>query len=161
MERLLRRVRGEDLAGGPTPPAPTVTQEAPRPASAAEVKEETKQEESVEKLDEASYAPRSTAPESSSNLRAMRDLANDSARSAISTHAQRAYAVSVRRKRLMGWSAGTLCSVGALMFTLGNNLCGALVIPAAVVCYLWLRQSNSAAQRLQSATMPLSTPAGD
>ncbi|MCS7465695.1 hypothetical protein NZK35_03280 [Stieleria sp. ICT_E10.1] len=92
MSRLLQRVQGDDQPKQPAPPAPPSV-----PAA------ETEQDDSAMELDESDEAeldqsqpvepsikdsvplvPRSQAPELSRNLSAMRELANQSARNAVS-----------------------------------------------------------------------------
>lgn len=95
MNRLLARVRGDQ-------PEPAVAVPAPVPASQTERKPITEVSWQAEREPEASeapaevspeddseYMPRRSAPERSDSLAAMRSLANDSARSAIASHAKR------------------------------------------------------------------------
>ena len=139
MEQLLRRVRGGLDAEKPSDSA----------AKSAGVEQETKEPEpELEKLDPETYKPKSEAPEKSSSLQAMRDLANDSARSAISTHAQGDYVVSVVRKRYFAWAAGAVAAASTCMLVLGSRMFAGLLIPSALLCVLWLRQSKDAAERL-------------
>lgn len=88
MNRLLKRMHGDDSE--PEPPAPsaparqepaasqptlTSYEEVPETPAVEEVKQDV--------LLESEYVPRSSAPEHSGNLSAMRELANSSARQAI------------------------------------------------------------------------------
>jgi hypothetical protein len=78
MDRLLKRVRGDSPANAGTWKQPAADQAAtPAPAPEAPSEASLKKEE---------YLPRSPAPEQTSNLSAMRELANDAARHAIERH---------------------------------------------------------------------------
>ncbi|MCA9175361.1 MAG: hypothetical protein KDB14_12845, partial [Planctomycetales bacterium] len=149
MEQLLMRVRGgateKPAAEAPVSKPKAKKEPAARPAPAP----------AREKLDLETYRPNSEAPEKSGSLRAMRELANDSARDAISQHAERDYAISVTRKRWMAWSAGGVSSIATAMFVLGNQIAGLLVVPSAIVAAMWLRQSQRAATRLKEAKAQL------
>jgi len=119
MARLLDRVRaGTGQLGGPTayvpsaPPAPAPTPAAPCPAQVADPPPETPDPEPDEKKE---LSPRAVAPERSVNLRAMRDLANQSAQAAIDHHT---------RRRLLGLAA--------------NKLLVAIVALAAGAILLWV-----------------------
>ena len=89
MAQLMQRMQGgpPGVAKVQTPVS-TSAKPASKPQQPA-VKKEPKVEEPVDVLDPSEYKPRSCAPEQTSNLAAMRDLANQSARSAISTSTQR------------------------------------------------------------------------
>jgi hypothetical protein len=92
MARLLKRVRGEDDPGAPRPqrteavyaPPPRASDAAAKPSPAQQAKQI-----SINIVEPDSqpgeYLPRSQAPELTTNLKAMRELANESARTAIHT----------------------------------------------------------------------------
>jgi hypothetical protein len=85
MDRLLKRVRGAAPAGAPAAPAA-------KPAALAEAEvplEEAPAAADGELPENDNYSPRRTAPELSTNMSAMRDLANTAARSAIDRHVRK------------------------------------------------------------------------
>ena len=96
MAQLMARVGGSSQ-----PATPPIKPEQPKPAQAAaaaaspspaatNAAPEQTQERSVP-LDPAEFVPRAVAPEASSNLRALRAVANTSARSAIDRHQRRSF----------------------------------------------------------------------
>jgi hypothetical protein len=140
MERLLGRIRGEHGNERSTPvkcePAPQETppveEQEPPQMPAAPPSEET--------LDETEYVPRSAAPERSSNLAAMRELANESAHSAINTCFRRRRRSFVFGKVLLALFA---VAVAATVVTIGDirqnaTLYGALV--ASIMAGAWVLQ---------------------
>jgi hypothetical protein len=94
MNRLLRRVQGQsDARAGiqsepVVRPEPVVTEQrsaAPNPATT----EDAAEPEKFDSTESTPYTPRSHAPEKTSDLAAMRELANSSARTAIAESARR------------------------------------------------------------------------
>jgi hypothetical protein len=103
MHRLLERSRAP-IDGPDQQPLP-----AKAPARQESVQTSRHEEQSV--IAEADYRPRSTAPELTSNLSAMRELANDNADSAIDTFARQNNAEQSSAKIKI---AGFLAIVGAV-----------------------------------------------
>ena len=90
MTQLLKRVgSGPGMLPAPAPPTPKQIREAKAKAAAetqlARRKEETKP------LEPGEFIPRAVAPEAQSNLMALRDVANTSARNAIDKHQRRSF----------------------------------------------------------------------
>jgi hypothetical protein len=122
MNRLLQRVRGDDIGSSYRAPAPatrtvgppTRTSPAPalRPAPAAPApKPEAASRSSAsgpappsETMSPEEFVPRSQAPERSERLAAMRDLANSSARSAIGRYTRTRWLVNALIR--LGLTAG-------------------------------------------------------
>jgi hypothetical protein len=90
MERLLKRVKGDSTPISSAAPMKfkpaTAAPPAAVPATTAPPAEQTAYDRQVESEE---YSPRRTAPELSTNLTAMRDLANSAARSAIDRHVRK------------------------------------------------------------------------
>lgn len=87
MDRLLKRVRGESTTStGTWKQSYTEAAPAAEPVNAAPPEPES---EPVVTLPQEEYVPRSKAPELTSDLFAMRELANSAARSAIDQHVRR------------------------------------------------------------------------
>lgn len=88
MARLLKRVRGDGVADhgntGSAKPTPTAAK-----ASAAQPTAPVKPIEPMQPINADEFIPRCAAPEQTSDLAAMRELANSAARSAISSHAKK------------------------------------------------------------------------
>lgn len=106
MNQLLKRASGDS-----SPPDTTV--EAPKTV-VQETVEEVPEEVAV--MDASEFVPRSQAPET--NLRAMRELANQSARSAIDRHAKRRVGSSATSNVIISIS---LMMVGAMVAAFGNH----------------------------------------
>jgi hypothetical protein len=88
MQRLLQRVSGDSDQPSRYVPPPSTTP-SDQPAAAPEEVEEPVAVVAETPFDPTTYVPRSTAPELSANLAAMRKLANTSARSAIDSSSKR------------------------------------------------------------------------
>jgi hypothetical protein len=116
MNRLLRRVQGQPLEETPPPAAVSaVKSSAKQPIADTETAKPVK-----ERFDPSKpLIPRSQAPEKSSSLSAMRELANASARIAIS----RSVRVQTRDTQIKGMVSLT-CAIGAI-------LCG-------IACYFFI-----------------------
>ncbi|MEM9587734.1 MAG: hypothetical protein AAGA03_10685, partial [Planctomycetota bacterium] len=129
MNRLLQRVQT-----GPEPPAPAqapVTQTAPTtdelPETTDTSEEITSAESTSQPIDPAEpLVPRSQAPEKNSNLSAMRELANYSARSAIS----RSTKIQTRNTQMRAFgrfaSAGAAVICGMAVFVAISGVFGTL-----------------------------------
>ena len=137
MNRLLQRVQqqsGDESA----PAAPKPKAETPKPAETpvqAESVEYDIEPEVVEPVDpNAPLIPRSQAPERNSNLSAMRELANESARSAVErsaksqSHSSRVQAMV----KFMQAVVAVICGIAAVAFVAH----GMLKIVAAVAALL-------------------------
>jgi len=109
MQQLLRRTRGtSETEGGSTLPLKLASAPSPGGASTGAVPDRDAANEAADKAggkssvegDEkpVSLSPRAAAPEQPSNLRAMRELANESARSAITSSTRRQSLRAVRVK---------------------------------------------------------------
>lgn len=152
MQRLLQRVSGESESRPHSSPAkqslpivsPVVCE---MPAEKASITAEP----IVEPFDPSTYVPRSTAPEASSKLAAMRELANSSARSAIHTSTKRRHAKHLSGKLGMsifavaaaislGWLA--LQTHSTLSFYAAIGACVAGLLWGLHAGYLWLRKSR-------------------
>lgn len=109
MQRLLHRVRGEsDSPASKEQPvvktSPTVAREqAPTPAESEEIKSQ------------GPYVPRAAAPERAATLQAMREVANESRRSALDQH-DRSQTQLLRYMKLGTAVAGYACGVGLYLF---------------------------------------------
>jgi hypothetical protein len=131
MTQLMQRVRGkseQDLPPAPkrrpAPAAPATkvvaaAPSAPASLSKAVVDERVKSDVPCKLETLRSLPARSAAPEQSSSLQAMRELANQSARSAIDTSALRRWQANVRAK-----FAVSVCSVvgGGALLTFSSGL---------------------------------------
>lgn len=100
MDRLMKRVRGDGGAGqsswkASSSLAPPASAPTPEPVAAPEPTP------AISDSQPAEYSPRRTAPELSTNLSAMRDLANSAARTAIDQHI-RQHTSRRATKRLFG-----------------------------------------------------------
>lgn len=137
MAQLMQRMQGGPAAAksAPTKPQPT--------SRSAEKVEKPKAEKPVEEpqevLQASEYKPRSSAPEQTSNLAAMRDLANQTARSAIKTSSSKMrWAYAGARIGMALFFFG----VGAVMLYMTNSLFGPMflgslvtIIGGGVLCY--------------------------
>jgi hypothetical protein len=125
MARLLKRVRGDDDSSS-SPLATTASDSPPvgKPAT------ESLQQPSfvVEFMAEASeFRPRSQAPELSTNLQAMRELANESARTAIDSSTRRRGSSAAGGKFLL---AAVALVIGVVLLFVPSMyaFCGAVVL---------------------------------
>jgi hypothetical protein len=135
MARLLQRVRGDDqpASAGARRTEPAYVPPPRVTSTASTLPKETKQISInvVESDDKPSdFLPRSQAPELSSNLKAMRELANESARTAIHTSARKRGGASAASKFFV---AGVAIALGVVLLlvarSLGNlALCGAAAL---------------------------------
>ncbi|WP_250928081.1 FHA domain-containing protein [Aporhodopirellula aestuarii] len=126
MNRLLQRVQGQP-SSSPTSPAPVapkkvakpvepVAKEVPSATSETNENEVTSKEQPVAPDPDAPLVPRSQAPERNSDLSAMRELANASARSAI-TRSHQTQSHTTRMQAMMKFGqAGIamLCGLAAV-----------------------------------------------
>ncbi|MCA9191864.1 MAG: hypothetical protein KDB03_08880 [Planctomycetales bacterium] len=139
MQRLLERMRGGDStplakpSGGKSTPKPTVnTQPKDTVATTQPLPVET-----TEPFDPSKYLPRVTAPEKSQNLAAMRELANNSARTAIIKSARQRHVTTLFLKLAVA-VIGAI--VGSVLITInGFNLNIGLVATVAsfLVALIW------------------------
>jgi hypothetical protein len=91
-----------------------------------------------EPFDPAKYIPRSTAPELASNLAAMRELANSSARGAIDTSKKRRQTRSAGNKLLMSMLAfASAVSLGWLSMRTHSAISYYAALSAGAAAFLW------------------------
>lgn len=130
MNRLLQRVQGRSEGAPPSAtsvesavPAASATGAAqpvkpptagPEPTTAAPEPTTAAPEPSTEAEPEAPYVPRSQAPERSTNMAAMRELANTSARTAIQRSMSRQQHLIIIRK--LAQSVGAILIGGVFLF---------------------------------------------
>ncbi len=142
MSRLMNRVRGTDDRDEPRQRVePTIERspvteytevaKVPRPAPKPE----------AEKFNPEEYKPRSQAPEMADRMTAMRSLANDSARTAIASHAKRSWS-SVMQLKLLVSVFAFVCVVASLFFFWGDFLLMTLgsLVGVGVLAY-WTRNA--------------------
>ena len=126
MERLLQRVRG-DAGDAPKPaaPAPAPAYQASQPAPAEESHSEpaaaVSDKPPAALVNPEEFVPRSQAPEMTSDLAAMRELANSAARSAIAKH---------QRKTTGKHVTGRLVGIGVVLAASGALAYWAWSIPS-------------------------------
>jgi hypothetical protein len=127
MARLLKRVRGEEPSPSPLggvqqvyspPPSPAITpkpQERPK-----EVKQAPESTNTAESSEPQAYVRRTQAPESTSNMKKMRELANESARTAIDQSTRK------RGARVFGKLvlAALAAAIGVVLLLLGTTYGG-------------------------------------
>ncbi len=148
MSQLLARARG----GEPAPPAPVNVvrtaveptwkpNQAKRPAAAEPPGDGPIQ-----------YLPRSQAPEQGSKLSAMRELANDSTRSAIATHAKMSGFDMANAKRIAGMAAFGFSGLALLYITVQPvwSILGAL--GGIGIGSFWFWQARNLKRRAESST---------
>ncbi|MBC8353263.1 MAG: hypothetical protein H8E66_14795 [Planctomycetes bacterium] len=122
MARLMKRVRATDDEDLPTLSAEPAAERSP----VTEYTEVTPVAPPVEelepdKMNSEEYKPRSQAPEMADRMTAMRSLANDTARSAIASHAKRNWSSVMKLKLIV--SVFTFVAVlASLIFFRGNPL---------------------------------------
>lgn len=148
MQRLLNRVRGTDsgLSVGAIQTSPT---EERTPVTEIEIPAVEPQPAAEDlKLVPEEYVPRSQAPELNANLAAMREIANDSRRRNILTHAQRTSDTASGGK-LMSAIAGFAVALASVFF-LDNypRFAAAVLATSLTVACVCLWQSLSLRWRL-------------
>lgn len=152
MQRLLKRVSGENESRPHSSPAkPSLPIVSPVVRETPAEKPTIAAEPHVEPFDPSTYVPRSMAPEASSKLAAMRELANSSARSAIHTSTKRRHAKHLSGKLGMSiFAVAAAISLGWLALQTHSTLSYYAAIGACVAGllwglhagYLWLRKSR-------------------
>jgi hypothetical protein len=166
MERLMQRVRGDSPPPSPAqrlqsaPPKPAVSESAkapPAPGPAAPAAAPPQPGEPGE------FVPRSTAPETGSNLSAMRELANTAARSAIDHHIRR-HTNRQAMGKLLG--AGVCLAAGGFLGYTAWQQPTSLTIAGATLSLslaaLWFAtglRNLSKARQLDRSTDPAPAPA--
>ena len=113
MERLMQRVRGDSASTGRPPTLAVLHEVLAKEAQQESAPAETQAPAEQQVVTAEEYLPRSQAPEQSSDLAAMRELANTAARGAIQKHYQKSDNKVV---------AGKLFAAGILL--LGSALLG-------------------------------------
>jgi hypothetical protein len=119
MSRLLQRVGGAGPEGAPLDFGSQAKILAPAPALASEAQTTAADTEMVVTPSDAEFTPRRPAPELSSNLAAMRALANDTTRTAIASHEDRSATVRVKTRILVCFLA--LMMIAALMLVFASH----------------------------------------
>ena len=89
MKQLMQRVGGHAVPSPPEEPSPEET--APVEVAADSDKPKTVTTSQTTPLDPSEFLPRAVAPEATSNLKTLREVANTSARSAIDKHQRKRY----------------------------------------------------------------------
>jgi chromosome segregation ATPase len=158
MSRLLRRVRGEGPAPAvpyqfPTQSPPSSPTEPQAVKSASPVVDETVPPDAETQA--TPYRPRATAPELTTNLKAMRELANSACRTAIAKHQKRRGGREVLG-RLIGVGLALVASglAAGVALVFNSWLAGfAALVGVVAVAYWTLRTIVSAFQimRLSSS----------
>jgi hypothetical protein len=139
MSRLMERVRGgtgrtESPARRPQNTTPQAAPEAPRAVEVKAAETSTPVPVTPRPPEPVERAPRKAAPEKEVGLSAMRELANLSAKNAISQHARRQMIVSTRDKLLVA-VAGLV--VGAVMLWFwGRPLAAPLTFYSAIASFI-------------------------
>ena len=161
MARLMQRLRGGEAANQDPVPStfagstPEPATEAPAPDPAAETQPAPDVVEPSapveEPIEPSEYKPRNQAPERGAGLDALRDLANSSARSAISTHK-----VKTDGKAAIGKAiAAGLALLGAAAFVCWQGYNGTVGLAgtgiALVVAMIWGLQAVVLTWRAQYA----------
>jgi len=138
MSRLLSRARGSGGAEGSSVTAPeTVSKRQPDPPTSPAHEEFTRPDslpKATPRRKPVELSPRAIAPEKTTGLSAMRELANLSSQSALSRHARRQMAQMVRTK--LAVAAAGLVAGGLLIWMWRRNVTGPVVFYAALVSFL-------------------------
>jgi hypothetical protein len=116
MTRLLNRARGRDNAD-PVAPAKPAAEPVPTP-KLQEVRKapQAAREEPIATIAMEEYKPARQAPEAASNLHAMRELANETRRTAIASHAKRNWSSVMKLKLLVSIFAALAVSASVIFF---------------------------------------------
>ncbi len=147
MKRLMARMRGDSdkeetkpaVSSTPTPPAARaetlVTPQSPKQSQPTPVTERANS--TTTPFNPEEYVPKALAPEKSRNLAAMRELANNSARSAIQVSARRRYGTAIALKLAIALTG--LLVGGTLIMINGFNVNIALIatIASFLVAVIW------------------------
>ncbi len=126
MSRLLRRVRGDAPDPAPTFVPARLPDPVPQPQPAEEENVSMTVEVQIEPVKPEDYLPRQKAPELTTDLAAMRELANSAARTAIVKHQKRSGHQQAMVKSV-GAGMTLTCSLGAAYFAYVSHS-----VPAAV-----------------------------
>lgn len=129
MARLLKRVRGDEDSSLSQPVTRANDSSSPEPVAAEPSVESPQQPSFVAELtgESSEFRPRSQPPELSTNLQAMRELANESARTAIDSSARRRGSSAAGGKFLM---AAVALVIGVILLFVPSfyAYCGAVVL---------------------------------
>ena len=153
MARLLKRVRGESEPA-PLPPAnPEPAEMPPAPPEMAAIPEvEQKTMDAPVAAAPVEFQPRHRATEKwADNMEAMRELANQSARTAIKTSDQRRNSSEARDKFLV---AGVAAVIGTMLLCLSQSLFSITVLGALCtfgVGGYWIYQAYTIRKEVASA----------
>jgi len=135
MNQLLARVRGNALDEG----SPSKSNQNAGAANSTGHDPSTTDPQPVE--DEVvpvrPYQPRSEAPHVVANLAAMRELANDTARSAIAAHAKSSW-IDMAKANLIGATAGVVGAVLSLLYLQTNVFLALLGVTVGLTTACWL-----------------------
>ncbi|MFV1964037.1 MAG: FHA domain-containing protein [Pirellulaceae bacterium] len=143
MSRLLRRVGGASDEAATNPISVGPNTRLPRDPIAAALPERTTEcnADAVDNADavepEGEFVPRRQAPELSSNLAAMRVLANDTTRSAIAKHADRNWSNRAKKRGLTCLLVLVPVAIGTFLFAYQPIVLG-LGITAVVLIFGYL-----------------------
>ena len=143
MTRLLNRARGGDAPNEDTPDEPAVA-----PGPIAECKDVTASpavvpEEPAATIEMKDYKPTRQAPEAAAKLDAMRELANETRRTAIASHAKRNWS-SVMKLKLMVSIFAAIAVSASFIFFWGNPValtCGVVAGLAVLGYWGWLAKT--------------------
>ncbi|MDA1051897.1 MAG: hypothetical protein O3C40_15635 [Planctomycetota bacterium] len=140
MARLMNRVRATDDRDQPSKRPEAATERSPvTEYTEVAARPQSVREPEPEKFNAAEYKPRSQAPEMANRMTAMRSLANDSARSAIASHAKRNWS-SVMKLKLLVSVFAFVAVLASTIFFWGNPLLMGLgsLVGVGVLVY-WAR----------------------
>jgi len=162
MERLMKRVRGDEGAPNAADPlpaaaaplnAPVVAESAASPPSMGEGQQPA--------AEPAEFSPRRTAPEQVANMSAMRDLANSAARSAIDRHVRK-HTGQQAAGRLMGafLTVGLSAGLGFWAWKSNSLQAAAGAIIGGGLGMHWLLSAARRLFKLRRLNAPQDSPSG-
>lgn len=161
MARLMNRVRATDVRDEPAKRLAPVVERGPV-TEYTEVKKapEAKSAPEVEKFNPEEYKPRSQAPEAADRMTAMRSLANDSARSAIASHAKRNWS-SVMKLKLTVSVFAFFAVLASVVFFWGKPVLMGLGSLVGIGVLVYWARTVVAYRRLLFASLMLDPESGD
>ena len=157
MARLMNRVRATDSRDEPEKPGDRNEERGPV-TEYTEVKKDPQLQRAPEpqKFNPEEYKPRSHAPEMADRMTAMRSLANDSARSAIASHAKRNWSSVMKLKLLV--SVFAFCAVlASVVFFWGNPVLMGLGSFVGLGVLIYWARTAIAYRKLLLASLMLET----
>jgi hypothetical protein len=135
MNQLLARVRGQQ--GTPLESAPIAAQPVAEPVIEFGVRTLRVHREPLLTEEATSYQPRGESPKVVANLELMRQIANESARSAIAAHARNSW-LDAARANLIGTIAGVVGALLSLLYLQTNVLLALLGVTTGIGVAAWL-----------------------